>query len=535
MNGAISTAIDPENIDDLPDEMQDEDSESAELMLPPPRKDVQTPQLLPLSRKRTRDDVYSNSSDPPIFSSDDLPPGLENYSTHRTKRQHHGPWWTTPLGGDDGPGNGIPRQKREFTRNVDSGVWMNSDDTEPDGGSDFGEEWSTKAVANGSHDEDRMNHGTKEQMTNDGVKSHADDTPHPELTLLNLIQRLAMLDVLREVEEGNEVINLSGRALVELSGSTIQPLRYLTKQQPHGLPPSQEAYHPLTPSIRLYLANNLLTSLPGEIYKIENLVELSIRQNSIKTIPPSISNLLNLETINLSGNSLHYLPWELLDLVRSGKLKNLYLHPNPFFAPVVDSAERATLPEMPPAASCDGFILYAITPIAFLDITGRACANSPPAPSTTEYHRPWTDNRLAAHTHEWTTNSSQAPSLFELALRACANSSSSAQLPELLPDDPPPSVPKWLKEASLVKGAGGTLCSVCKRRYVVPRAEWIEWWQGVYSITAALPLLRRACSWGCASKVKFEINEKWRRCGWKEDEERMQDWWFPKTSCNTGS
>jgi len=275
----------------------------------------------------------------------------------------------------------------------------------------------------------------------------------------------------------------------------------------------------------------LLKSLPGEIYKIENLVELSIRQNEMTAISSSISNLVNLGTINLSGNRLHYLPWELIDLVRSGKLKNLYLHPNPFFAPIMDPGECGTLPDMSPAASCDGFIVYATTPIAFLDNTGRACTNSPPAPSTRDYHKPWTGSRSIAGSSLWITHSNHTPSLFELALRTCANSPSAAQLPGFLPDDSPPAVLEWLKQASLVKEAGGTLCSVCKRQYVVPRAEWMEWWQGVAGITAALPLLRRACSWGCASKVKLEVNEKWRNCGWKVDEERMRDWWFPKSSC----
>ena len=294
-------------------------------------------------------------------------------------------------------------------------------------------------------------------------------------------------------------------------------------QPPDQLPPSQEVYRPLIPSIRLYLANNSLTDLPGEVYKIENLVELSIRQNKITTLLPSISNLINLETLNLSGNNLHYLPWELLNLFRYGKLKNAYLYPNPFFVPILDPAQCWAILQKSPVASIDGFICYATTPIAYLDITGRACTNSPPAPSTRDYQKLWTGDRSMAGNFEWTIHSNRTPSLFELALRACANSPSSAQLPGLLPDNSPPDVPKWLKEASLVKEADGTLCSVCERQYVVPRAEWIEWWECVMYFTPSLPLLRRACSWGCASEVKFKLDAKLRNCGWKVYEESMRD------------
>lgn len=311
----------------------------------------------------------------------------------------------------------------------------------------------------------------------------------------------------------------SDLALRELPGCIVNPLRYLTIQPHHRLPPSQEAYHPLTPSIRLYLANNLLSSLPGEVYKIENLVELSVRHNEITTVLPSISKLVNLEIINLSSNNINYLPWEILDHVRSGKLMRSYLHPNPFFAPISDHPECEGLPEMPPYAEVGGLILYATTCIGYLDITGRACTNSPPAPSATKHHKPWTRNRPVAKTPEWSNRSSHTPSLFELALRTCAHSPSSP-----LPEDSPFAVSKWLKHALLVREAGGTLCSVCKKPYVIPRAEWIEWWHGVSSVAAVLPLLRRACSWGCASGLKLEVEGRWSRCGWKEDEETLLDW-----------
>lgn len=194
MDAAISKYTNPENISDPLDETQDEDSEP---ILPPPRNVAQRSQLLPLSRKRTREDPYSTSSDPPIFSSDDLPPGLENYSTHRTKRLHQGPWWTTLSGQELGHNNGRVRQKREFKRNIDSGVWMNSDDTEIDGASDFLEGSSTKAIGDRYHEEDEID------------KVLEDNARQVELSRMDFAQSSAMHYLLQRVEEGCEAFDLS--------------------------------------------------------------------------------------------------------------------------------------------------------------------------------------------------------------------------------------------------------------------------------------------------------------------------------------
>lgn len=84
----------------------------------------------------------STSSDPAIFSSDD-DPALDNYQSHgRRKRQYKGSWYDqqpassdSGVGDDTGPGYPPPRRsrarpphkKREFRRQLDSGVWMGTD------------------------------------------------------------------------------------------------------------------------------------------------------------------------------------------------------------------------------------------------------------------------------------------------------------------------------------------------------------------------------------------------------------------------
>lgn len=84
----------------------------------------------------------STSSDPAVFSSDD-DPALDNYQAHgRRKRRYVGTWFDqqpassdSALGDETGPNYPPPRRnratpkpkKREFRRQLDSGVWMGTD------------------------------------------------------------------------------------------------------------------------------------------------------------------------------------------------------------------------------------------------------------------------------------------------------------------------------------------------------------------------------------------------------------------------
>ena len=72
------------------------------------------------------------SSEPPIFSSDDPLDAEEaiNYMSPRFKRKRAGPWWEAEPG--EAPQVLPKRSKlsRNFVRNFDSGVWMQSDDSE---------------------------------------------------------------------------------------------------------------------------------------------------------------------------------------------------------------------------------------------------------------------------------------------------------------------------------------------------------------------------------------------------------------------
>ncbi|KLO13257.1 hypothetical protein SCHPADRAFT_371784 [Schizopora paradoxa] len=79
--------------------------------------------------------------------------------------------------------------------------------------------------------------------------------------------------------------------------------------------------------IHIYLPNNLITTLPHELFRLNMLVTLSLRANQLAEIPPLISGLRNLREFNVANNKLRYLPSEIMDL----KLTSLSVEMNPFF------------------------------------------------------------------------------------------------------------------------------------------------------------------------------------------------------------
>jgi hypothetical protein len=74
------------------------------------------------------------------------------------------------------------------------------------------------------------------------------------------------------------------------------------------------------------------------------------------------------------------------------------------------------------------------------------------------------------------TSVNNAPSLREVALRAVSKLPYLEQTTdEELAEYPALLVP-LLQQAREVRAAGGQPCSVCQREYVIPRTEWMEWW-----------------------------------------------------------
>lgn len=78
-----------------------------------------------------------------------------------------------------------------------------------------------------------------------------------------------------------------------------------------------------------------------------------------------------------------------------------------------------------------------------------------------------------------------------------------------------------LDQAAAQKESGVGECTICKRNFVVPRTEWIEWWEISMVrdaneivmelarnerdvLESKVPLVRRGCSWFCVP-AKVEV------------------------------
>jgi hypothetical protein len=116
---------------------------------------------------------------------------------------------------------------------------------------------------------------------------------------------------------------------------------------------------------------------------------------------------------------------------------------------------------------------------------------------------------------------SKAPSLLEVALQAWSQSSGTPNLRDWLGEEPPERLAGIIADTKVLKEmeADSRKCTICQRRFVIPRTEWIEWWQiskaqenGPLASAASplrmmenrrdqvesmVPLIRRGCSWRC--------------------------------------
>ena len=289
----------------------------------------------------------------------------------------------------------------------------------------------------------------------------------------------------------------------DLPAEILQPLQLLTKHSAIREPPaSQEAFSSLEADLRIFLANNSLRRLPSILFDFDNLRVLSLRHNDLTEIPSAIGRLTKLESLNVSNNQLRHFPYEVLELIRFGKLSYLVAEPNLWTA--AQPCEKCTdtdsspLPRLLPlqkgtihhvqkvAQSLSDYFRHDGTPLATAQ---RGNGNSPlELPQT-----------------------SSSRSLTQATLLFCCKQQNIAELPEWLLDDLPPNVRKLLELARDVQESGGRLCTTCRREMVISRKQWIEWWSlSSYHANSATtstsdkvyPFLRRQCGLNCAERAR---------------------------------
>lgn len=302
----------------------------------------------------------------------------------------------------------------------------------------------------------------------------------------------------------------------------------------------------------MFLASNYLTNLPEELCKLDYLSFLSLRNNSFRELPPAIGHLHNLKELNIANNRLRYLPFEILELFSTtSRLEDLRLHPNPFFelphthsdeSPESEPDETRTpsrsqrsaipLPATIPAVDLHDWnpgwtVTYkARTEVRYLESNGKFL-KGPNFSGSDDLDPESGSSALLEAVSDTPTPpeprgnfNSRAPSLLEVALKACSQSPQLPNLASLLHEECPEYLFGLMADLEAKKESGGSKCTICRRNFFMPRTEWIEWWditkilddRAMAAMAAAsplnkrdivervIPLMRRGCSWLCVPK-----------------------------------
>lgn len=474
-------------------------------------------------------------------------------------------------------------KKRTLKRQFDSGVWMGSDSTEGDDDTNQGpppiagsfkhtNPWLNRNTA--SIPESTLHShvvrglvGLKcrspEDLAADYIhKCLEDGTEAINLSYVQSSQLSQSWEASRsKLQRLTFALSNRSRNLTELANETIEPLATFTCTQRIA---GGVRFESLVPDLQVYLGSNNLTMLPGALFNLDRLTVLSLRHNDLQEIPPGIGKLSSLKELNVSQNSLNYLPYEILELVsENGCLRNFQIHPNPFFEPqdLNTQAEQApedaaldtpvlqplragnTVPintnrgsnETPRSWSSKWHVSFKFrTETRFRDVNGVHIVKGPAFPTDSPRETSLlpssalTSSNLIpiAAAHDLPippvprgSHLSRAPSLLEVALRACSKTRELPYLDQYLPKDRPDHLPELLAKAGMSKESGGSQCTICGRAFIIPRTEWIEWWEIAKAtekktttsaasplrhwenqrskVESMVPLIRRGCSWLC--------------------------------------
>ena len=350
-----------------------------------------------------------------------------------------------------------------------------------------------------------------------------------------------------------------------MSSALLRPLRYYTKQNPSQNINNIQNYASLIPAIKLSLAKNHLEQVPGELYRLTNLVTLSLRNNDISEILPAMGNLASLLELNLGANRLRTLPYDLAAIVcNSGRAGPYTLHPNPFIKLDERYQDLKHIRK-------DGRMLgtrVAVTPTSFFDNLGKPLPQYAPPPSST-LHYDMKEEECGRFREPPIAEQHRTPTLTETVLRALLLEPTLCQLPLQFSQDLP-HVSDLLKRAFRLQEAGSAheevssdsiirhsvdlrrptsssssssstsassptskvpflstfrrprrstsyaqTCTICGIGFVIPRTEWVEW---LICVHEPVPFLRQGCSWMCWDKAQYQDRSGPFISGWTSPE-----------------
>ncbi|RPD58859.1 hypothetical protein L226DRAFT_555043 [Lentinus tigrinus ALCF2SS1-7] len=130
--------------------------------------------------------------------------------------------------------------------------------------------------------------------------------------------------------------------------------------------------------IELYLANNSITRLPAELFRVNALAVLSLRANGLTYLPPQIAQLASLRELNVAQNKLRWLPAEMLGM----HLGKLAVAGNPWMPP-----PPTPLPEQ---TASDPVEHFSVTPLTELCLRNLIAPYASPLPKSSPDSHPHT-------------------------------------------------------------------------------------------------------------------------------------------------
>lgn len=477
------------------------------------------------------------SSEPPLFSSDDGPEAADitNYQSPRHKAKRAGPWWSNPY---ERPA--ARNKKAKISRNFDSGVFMMSDSSEATNDLLMGDETSPESVTPLEREEFER-----------------------KARVLHRIQRtIDNKDAINRSDTDNNYV-FSQFEMQDSDLHHLASLKQIIRHPPDYSTelPSEGQYRSLVPDLSLDLSKNLLRLLSPRLFDLEHLTSLVLRNNKIESLPPQIAKLPNLLTLDLAGNRLTHLPAEVLSIavkdytteknrfMRPSFFLRLNLFDNPLFDPAQMAPYRVGEPEdkdkdenpneirrthhlhcpefIPiellsrigtPAPmstirptryqhtvirTCRNIMLHSFSPVSYFDRFGdvvpgsavlspRGVFGDPKYPNGTQAVDPLLEKYRPTD---------PGTSLFGAAFFKALDELPVQQIREYLGSESTPTIDAKL---ALVEDNYARIprrhCHTCGKEYVIPRAEWLEFWDWPRR-SDQVPVKVQVCSWSCVPEI----------------------------------
>ncbi len=496
-----------------------------------------------------------SSSPPPLFSSDDSGETLDitNYESPRIfKNKRKGAWY------DNAESTPEPK-KTKMSRNYDSGVYMMSDNSDgsvdplPEHKSPF------PFGMDGAQDEpEREQMSVTEAQFYSALRVGLDrNSEKYDFQRLNLedsdIKQIGDLNsVIKNLPDPGNDLPAEGQYRSMLPELYIN----LSHNFLHRLTPILFQLQHLT---TLVLRDNQIEELPPQISQLHSLKELDLSLNKLTYLPFEILQMLHphgrLERLQTIGNPL----LERMSPLRIRRLGNLSATPpktEDLYAMLPSCNDREALvwyirnietmesnvgpieatfgnprkrnpdekifphhptfpPDYIPIKPKPTLRYIARTPVSFFDQTGQLLRGSPSLPTSTTdpydiivetesgafstsssppFLPPDFSKKTSLHTRSLHTRSLLTQSLTTALTHLTPHSTLS-----LIGSPVPPAAASILACAIHNDADAGFgywhECHVCGKRYIVARAEWIEFWSQNFTLT--YPIKVKVCSWGC--------------------------------------